>query len=68
MAAIKINLAEAANRDDPDFAALRQHPRYGDAVKILQARGLRHQVGDLLDMAGLVELIAQKGSPRTWAG
>ncbi|MGL6553547.1 sulfurtransferase complex subunit TusB [Aeromonas jandaei] len=34
----------------------------------LQARGLRHQVGDLLDMAGLVELIAQKGSPRTWAG
>lgn len=43
MAAIKINLAEAANRDDPDFAALREHPRYGDAVKILQARGLRPQ-------------------------
>lgn len=44
MAAIKIMLnAEAANRDDPDFAALRQHPRYKDAVKILQARGLRPQ-------------------------
>lgn len=34
----------------------------------LQARGLPHQVGSALDMAGLVGLIAQKGSPRTWAG
>lgn len=44
MPVIQIKLhAEAANRDDPDFAALRQHPRYKDAVKILQERGLRPQ-------------------------
>ncbi|MCS3834690.1 tRNA 2-thiouridine synthesizing protein B [Aeromonas veronii] len=34
----------------------------------LQARGLHHRVGNVLDMAGLVALIAQKGSPRTWGG
>ena len=34
----------------------------------LQARGLQHRVGNVLDMAGLVALIAQKGSPRTWGG
>ncbi|MFM5270931.1 sulfurtransferase complex subunit TusB [Aeromonas veronii] len=34
----------------------------------LQARGLQHRVGKVLDMAGLVALIAQKGSPRTWGG
>ncbi|MGN5138365.1 sulfurtransferase complex subunit TusB [Aeromonas sp. 164P] len=34
----------------------------------LQARGLQHRVGNVLDMAGLVVLIAQKGSPRTWGG
>jgi len=34
----------------------------------LQARSLRHQVGTLLDTAGLVDLIVQKGSPRTWVG
>ena len=34
----------------------------------LHARGLQHRVGNVLDMAGLVALIAQKGSPRTWGG
>lgn len=34
----------------------------------LQARGLRHQLGDMLDMDGLVALIAREGSPRTWGG
>ena len=34
----------------------------------LQARGLQHRVGNVLDMADLVALIAQKGSPRTWGG
>lgn len=34
----------------------------------LQARGLHHRVGNVLDMAGLVALIVQKGSPRTWGG
>ncbi|WP_279500144.1 sulfurtransferase complex subunit TusB [Aeromonas veronii] len=34
----------------------------------LQARGLQHRVGNVLDMADLVALIAQKGSPRTWSG
>ncbi|MGL5036333.1 MAG: sulfurtransferase complex subunit TusB [Aeromonas sp.] len=34
----------------------------------LHARGLHHQVGIALDMAGLVALIVQNGSPRTWVG
>lgn len=34
----------------------------------LQARGLSHRVGTEIDMAGLVALIAQKGSPLTWGG
>ncbi|MBM1140401.1 sulfurtransferase complex subunit TusB [Aeromonas salmonicida] len=40
----------------------------------LQARGLQQRIGmdldlDLdLDMAGLVALIAEKGSPQTWGG
>ncbi|TNH80182.1 sulfurtransferase complex subunit TusB [Aeromonas hydrophila] len=34
----------------------------------LQARGLQQRIGLDLDMAGLVALIAEKGSPQTWAG
>lgn len=34
----------------------------------LQARGLSSHVGTVVDMAGLVALIAENGSPRTWPG
>ncbi|HEA3091702.1 TPA: sulfurtransferase complex subunit TusB [Aeromonas salmonicida] len=34
----------------------------------LQARGLQQRIGMDLDMAGLVALIAEKGSPQTWGG
>ncbi|MBR7628393.1 MAG: sulfurtransferase complex subunit TusB [Aeromonas popoffii] len=34
----------------------------------LQARGLQHRIGMDLDMAGLVALIAENGSPQTWGG
>ncbi|MGY3902766.1 sulfurtransferase complex subunit TusB [Aeromonas lusitana] len=34
----------------------------------LQARGLQSRIGMDLDMAGLIGLIAEHGSPQTWAG
>ena len=34
----------------------------------LQARGLQSRIGMDLEMAGLVALIAEKGSPQTWGG
>lgn len=33
----------------------------------LQARGLQGRIGMELDMAGLIALIAEQGSPQTWA-
>jgi tRNA 2-thiouridine synthesizing protein B len=32
----------------------------------LQARGLKPQIGTVLDLAGLVTLIADTGSPQSW--
>lgn len=34
----------------------------------LKARGLQGRIGMELDMAGLIALIAEQGSPQTWAG
>jgi tRNA 2-thiouridine synthesizing protein B len=34
----------------------------------LKARGLSPRIGMELDMAGLIKLIAEQGSPQTWAG
>lgn len=36
-------------------------------VEDLQARGLRRGIGMDLDMPGLIRLIAEQGSPQTWA-
>lgn len=33
----------------------------------LKARGLQGRIGMELDMAGLIALIAEQGSPQTWA-
>ena len=32
----------------------------------LQARGLKHELGEPVTMAGLVELVAKLGSPQAW--
>lgn len=37
---VAIHIAEAANREHPDFAELEKHPRYAQAVKALRAKGL----------------------------
>ncbi|MNU10195.1 DsrH like protein [compost metagenome] len=34
----------------------------------LKARGLQGRIGMELDMPGLIRLIAEHGSPQTWAG
>ncbi|MNH36732.1 Protein TusB [compost metagenome] len=34
----------------------------------LKARGLQGRIGMELDMPGLIALIAEQGSPQTWAG